>query len=470
MHIAIVPCSRSYRWTQVAEIVGTRHAERKCSPKTLSRANFDHPVQSAPSAGSIPSTPMSIIAIGTAMKTNCSWKASPGTVAIGRLSAAKNYHIAPPPTSRIGQLTRSSVPPAGLSDNEAGRHTMLIRKPLSDTTSTRTRETSPPFSHTEQSMDDDSTLNETIWNEGSTNDQILPDALNALFPLDPDTTSTHPSADAPLQRHRHDSVSVTTNTSASPSNSTNYRPPTAEMYRLNMSPLATGMSPSDGLASPKQAQATPTRIDFLSSSSSSNNFVSTTGRNSTTANTASSTNEPFVNSKPYLSTTQWDGFLWNEAFPTSPTPDPLWRASSLAHDLTESWTTNAPLDLMNLDTVMPPIEHDPPPIPTSASTHPINTRKLSKATRPSQQDRIDPKHLVGETLSLDEDMSDDFEERLARKRKRLARGASMGTTKGRTTLVLEDVEPETLKKVMDTLLQSKTRMSMTHGIDDGIAD
>ncbi len=458
-------CSRSYRWTQVAEIVGTRHAERKCSPKTLSRANVDHPVQSAPSAGSIPSTPMSTTAIGTAMKTNCSWKASPGTVAIGRPSAAKNYHIAPPPTSRTGQSTTSSVPPGGFSDNEAGRHTMLIRKPPSDTTSIRTRETSPRFSNTEQFMDDDFPLNETFWDEESTNDQILPDAFNALFHLDPDTattaTSTHPSADAPLQRHRHDSgsaLSVTTNTSASPSNSTTYRPPTAEMYSLNMNPLATGMWPSDWVASPKQAQATPTRIDFSSSSSSSNNFVSTSGSNSTTATTASSRLEPFVNSNPYLNTTQCDDFLFTEIFPTSPTPDPLWPASSLAHDLTESSTTNAQLDLPNLDTIMPPIEHDPPPTPTSAPTpHPINTRKLSKARRPSQQDRTDPKH-------------NDIEERLARKRRRLAKGASMGTTKGRTTLVLEDVEPETLKTVMDTLLQSKTRMSMTHGIDDGIAD
>ena len=67
-------------------------------------------------------------------------------------------------------------------------------------------------------------------------------------------------------------------------------------------------------------------------------------------------------------------------------------------------------------------------------------------------------------------MNNDCEERLARKRKKLARGASMGTMKSRTTLVLQDVEPETLKTVMDTLLQSKTRMSMTHGVDDGIAD
>ena len=304
---------------------------------------------------------------------------------------------------------------------------MLIRKPLSDTTSTRTWETSPRFSNTEQIMDDDFTLNETFWNDGSTNDQILPDAFDALFPLDLDTTttttttttSTHPSADTPLQRHHHDSgsaLSVTTNASASPSNSTTYRPPTAEMYNLNMNPLATSMSPSDWVASPKQAQAT---------SSSSNNFFSATGSNSNTATTVSSTNEPFVNPNPYLSTTQCDDFLWTETFPTST---------------------------------------------TSASTHPISTRKLSKATRPSQQDRTDPKHLVGETSSLDEDMNNDFEERLARKRRRLAKGASMGTTKGRTTLVLEDVEPETLKTVMDTLLQSKTRMSMTHGIDDGIAD
>ena len=116
MYIADVACSRTYRWTQVAEIVGTRHAERKYSAKILSRANLDHPVQSAPSAGSIPSTLVSIIAIGTAMKTNCSWKASPSTVAIGKPSAAKNYHIAPPPTSRIGQSTLSSIPHDGPSD------------------------------------------------------------------------------------------------------------------------------------------------------------------------------------------------------------------------------------------------------------------------------------------------------------------------------------------------------------------
>ena len=162
MYIADVPCSQTYRWTQVAEIVGTRHAERKDSPKISSFANIDYPVQSAPSAGSIPSTLVSIIATGTAMKTNCSWKASPGTVATGRPSAAKNYQIAPPPTSRIGQSTSSPVPPGGPSDNEAGRHTMLVRKPPSHTTSTRTRETSPPFSNAEQFVDDDFTLNETF--------------------------------------------------------------------------------------------------------------------------------------------------------------------------------------------------------------------------------------------------------------------------------------------------------------------
>ena len=419
MYVADVPCSQTYRWTQVAEIVGTRHAERKESPKISSFANIDHPVQSAPSAGSIPSTLVSIIATGTAMKTNCSWKASPGTVATGRPSAAKNYQIAPPPTSRIGQSTSSSVPPGGPSNNAASRHTMLVRKPPSHTASTRTRETSPRFSNAEQFMDDDFTLNETFWDEVSTNDQILPDALNALFPQDLDTTtaetSTHSSAaDTPLQRSRRDSsiaLTATTNTSASPANSTTYRPPTADMYDSNLNPLATGMWPSDWwVASPQQAQATPTRIDV---SSSSNN----------------------------IPTTQNDDSLWTDILPTIPPPDPLRPASSLAHDPTEYSTTNAPLDLMTLDADMPP----------------------------TRQNRTDPKPLVGEPSSLDEDVNSDIEERLARKRKRLARGASLGTSKSRTTLVLEDVEPETLKAVMDTLLQSKTRISIAHGSDDGIA-
>ena len=89
---------------------------------------------------------------------------------------------------------------------------------------------------------------------------------------------------------------------------------------------------------------------------------------------------------------------------------------------------------------------------------------------PIRQNRTDPKPLVGESSSLDEDVNSDIEERLARKRKRLARGASLGTSKSRTTLVLKDVEPETLKAVMDTLLQGKTRISITHGSDDGIAE
>ena len=451
--------------------MGTRHAERKYSPRISSRANLDHPVQSAPSAGSIPSTLVSIIATGTAMKTNCSWKASPSTVAIGRPSAAKNYHIAPPPTSRIGQSTLSSIPHDGPSDNEAGRHTMLIRKPPSYTTSTRTRETSPRFSNTEQFVDDEFTLNETFYNEESTDDQILPDALNALFPqdLDPTTTETsaHPSADAALQRGRHDSgmaISATPNTSASPSNSTTYRPPTADMYNLNINPLATSMWPSDWVASPKPSQGTPTHIDV---SSSSNDFFNTSGSNSTAATTASSSHALSPNSDPHLSTTQNDDFLWTDFFPTIPPPDPLRPANSLAHDPTESSSRNIPLELMTLDADMHPIEHHPPSTPTSASTHPINTRKLSKAPRPSRKNRTDTKHLVGETSSLDEDVHNYFEERLARKRKRFAREASVRTGKSRTTLVLEDVEPETLKTVMDTLLQSKTRISMTHGTDDG---
>ena len=41
-------------------------------------------------------------------------------------------------------------------------------------------------------------------------------------------------------------------------------------------------------------------------------------------------------------------------------------------------------------------------------------------------------------------------------------GRQQRDAKGRTTLVLEDVEPETLKTVIDTLFQSKTKMSMTH--------
>ena len=408
------------------------------------------------------------------MKTNCSWKASPGTVAIGRPSAAKNYHIAPPPTSRTGQSTLSSIPHDGPSDNEAGRHTMLIRKPPSYATSNRTRETSPRFSNTEQFVDDEFTLNETFYNEESTDDQILPDALNALFSQDLDTTttetSTHPSADAPLQHRRNDSgmaISATTNSSASPSNSTTYRPPTADMYNLNINPLATSMWPSDWVASPKQSQATPTHIDV---SSSSSDFFNTTGSNSTTATTASSTHALPTNSDPHLSTTQNDDFLWTDFLPTIPPPDPLRPASSLAHDPTESSTRNMPLELMTLDTDMPPIDHHPPSTPTSVSPHSINTRKPSKATRPSRKNRTDSKHLVGETSSLDEDVHDYLEERLARKRKRFARGASVRTAaKSRTTLVLEDVEPETLKTVMDTLLQSKTRISMTHGTDDVIA-
>ena len=463
-------CSRPYRWTQVAEIVGTRHAEREYSPKMLSRANLDQPVQNAPSAGSIPSTLVSIIATGTAMKTNCSWKASPGTAAIGRPSAAKNYHIAPPPTLRIGQSTSSSISHDGPSDNEAGRHTMLIRKPPSYTTSNRTRETSPRFSNAEQFVDDEFTLNETFYNEESTDDQILPDALNALFPQDLETTttetSTHPSADAPLQRGRHDSsmaTSATTNTSTSPSNSTTYRPPTADMYNLNINQLATSMWPSEWVASPKQSQATSTHIDV---SSSSSDFFNTTGSNSTAATTASSTHALSANTDPHLSTTQNDDFLWTDFLPTISPPDPLRPATSLAHDPTESSTRSMPLELMSLDADMPPNEHHPPSPPTSASTHPINTRNPSETTRPSRQNRKDPEHLVGETSSLDEDVHNYFEERLARKRKRFARGASVRTAKSRTTLVLEDVEPETLKTVMDTLLQSKTRISMTHGTDD----
>ena len=474
MYVTDVPCSRTYRWTQVAEIVGTRHAERKYSPRILSRAILDHPIQSAPSAGSIPSTPVSTIATGTAMKTNCSWKALPGTAAIGRLSAAKSYHIAPPPTSRTGQSTLSSIPHDGPSDNEAGRHTMLIRKPPSYTPSTRTRETSPRFSNTEQFVDDEFTLNETFYNEESTDDQILPDALNALFPQDLDTTtteaSTHPSADASLQHGRHDSgmaISATTNTSNSPSHNTTYRPPTADMYNLNINPLATSMWPSDWVASPKQSQATPTSID---ASSSSNDFFNTTGSNSTAATSASSTHALSSNSDPHLSTTHNDDFLWTDFLPTVPPPDPLRPATSLAHDPTESSTRNMPLELMTLDTDMPPIEHHPPSSPTScASTNPINTHKPSKATRLSWKTRTDPKHLVGETSSLDEDAHNYFEDRLARKRKRFARGASVRSAKSRTTLVLEDVDSETLKTVMDTLLQSKTRISMTHGTDDGVA-
>ena len=407
------------------------------------------------------------------MKTNCSWKASPGTVAIGRPSAAKNYHIAPPPISKTGQSTLSSIHHDGPSDNEVGRHTMLIRKPPSYTTSTRTRETSPRFSNTEQFVDDEFTLNETFYNEESTDDQILPDAMNALFPQDLDTTttetSTHPSADPPLQHVRHDSgmaISATTHTSPSPSNSTTYRPPTADMYNLNINPLATSMWPSDWVASPKQSQGTPTRIDV---SSSSTDFFNTTGSNSTAATTASSIHELSANSDPHLSTTHNDDFLWTDFLPTIPPPDPLRPANSLAHDPTESSTRDMPLELMTLDADMPDIEHHPPSTPTSASTHPTNTHKPSKATHLSRKNRIDPKHLVGETSSLDEDVHSYFEERLARKRKRFARGASVRTAKSRTTLVLEDVEPETLKTVMDTLLQSKTRISMTHGTDDGIA-
>ncbi|KAM0794119.1 hypothetical protein BDR22DRAFT_717997 [Usnea florida] len=419
-----------FKWTQVAEIVGTRHAEQ-CAKR------WQHSLD--------PSLDHS------------NWDSNEDQL----LMESVTRH------GRNWKTIRSEELPHRSTTDIKNRHTMLIRKPQSHTTSTRTRETSPRFSNAEQFVDDDFTLNETFYNEESTDDQILPDALNALFPQELDTTtteaSTHPSADASLQHSRHDSgmaISTTTNTSNSPSHNTTYRPPTADMYNLNINPLATSMWPSDWVA---RSQATSTHIDV---SSSSSDFFNTTGSNSTAATTASSTHALSANSDSHLSTTQNDDFLWTDFLPTIPPPDPLRPATSLAHDTTESSTRSMPLELMSLDADMPPNEHHPPSPPTSASTHPINTRKPSEITRPSRQNRKDPEHLVAETSSMDEDVHNYFEERLARKRKRFARGASVRTAKSRTTLVLEDVEPETLKTVMDTLLQSKTRISMTHGTDD----
>ncbi|MCJ1279025.1 hypothetical protein MMC21_006846 [Puttea exsequens] len=373
-----------FKWTQVAEIVGTRHAEQ-CAKRwqhsldpSVDHSKWDNNEDQALMEG--------------VTKHGRNWK-----------------------TIRSERLPHRST------TDIKNRHTMLVRKPQSDTTSNQTREPSPKYSTTEQFFDDDFMFNDPIWDEESSRttdmNQILPDdTFDALFPpLDLNTTTISQSIlNNPLHHQRHDSgVALSSaTTSASSSNGTEaILPSTTDMYCLNMNPLASGMWPADWVASPKEMPSTSPQADF----SSSNTLFSTT--NDALPSAYSQTSNP-------------DDYLWPDSFPAIPPPNPLWPST------TTTITTTSPPDPMALDDTALLDEEDPGP-PT-----PNPTRENS--TEPSVQ----PPSLLREFVP--EDGPDG------------GTGRQQRDAKGRTTLVLEDVEPETLKTVIDTLFQSKTKMSMTH--------